>query len=81
MEAFFPKKIITMNFKYVIIFFFSFGYCFLISCTEFPYFNQSLKDDGSLSFLVIGDWGRKGLYNQSELAIQVLHLSFLQFFI
>ncbi|XP_069153028.1 purple acid phosphatase 8-like isoform X1 [Solanum lycopersicum] len=71
MEAFFPKKIITMNFKYVIIFFFSFGYCFLISCAEFPYFNQSLKDDGSLSFLVIGDWGRKGLYNQSELAIQM----------
>ncbi|XP_049354198.1 purple acid phosphatase 8-like isoform X2 [Solanum verrucosum] len=71
MKAFFPKKIITMNFQYVIIFLVSFGFCFLVSCAEFPYFNQSLKDDGSLSFLVIGDWGRKGLYNQSELAFQM----------
>ncbi|MCO5601189.1 hypothetical protein L7F22_055308 [Adiantum nelumboides] len=25
-----------------------------------------------LDFLVVGDWGRKGLYNQSQVAIQVL---------
>ncbi|CAN6675352.1 unnamed protein product [Malus baccata var. baccata] len=24
------------------------------------------RDDGSLSFLVVGDWGRRGLYNQSK---------------
>ncbi|KAJ7954477.1 Purple acid phosphatase [Quillaja saponaria] len=29
------------------------------------------KSDGSLSILVIGDWGRKGLYNQSEVAHQM----------
>jgi hypothetical protein len=28
--------------------------------------------DGSISFLVIGDWGRHGLYNQSQVALQVL---------
>ncbi|KAF7822156.1 purple acid phosphatase 3-like [Senna tora] len=32
---------------------------------------QPVKDDGSLSFLVIGDWGRKGAYNQSQVAIQM----------
>lgn len=29
--------------------------------------------DGSISFLVIGDWGRRGLYNQSQVALQVLN--------
>ncbi|KAI4379064.1 hypothetical protein MLD38_005405 [Melastoma candidum] len=29
------------------------------------------KDDGSLAFLVVGDWGRQGLYNQSEVAAQM----------
>ncbi|CAE5958583.1 unnamed protein product [Arabidopsis arenosa] len=27
--------------------------------------------DGSVSFLVIGDWGRRGLYNQSQVALQM----------
>lgn len=30
-----------------------------------------VKADGSLSLVVIGDWGRKGTYNQSEVAAQV----------
>jgi tartrate-resistant acid phosphatase type 5 len=29
------------------------------------------KNDGSLSLLVVGDWGRKGTYNQSRVAYQV----------
>lgn len=29
------------------------------------------KNDDSLSFLVLGDWGRKGDYNQSDVAYQV----------
>lgn len=29
------------------------------------------KNDGSLSLLVVGDWGRKGAYNQSRVAEQV----------
>ncbi|KAF5192993.1 Purple acid phosphatase [Thalictrum thalictroides] len=29
------------------------------------------KSDGSLSFLVVGDWGRKGAYNQSRVALQM----------
>ncbi|KAJ0764778.1 putative Acid phosphatase [Helianthus annuus] len=28
------------------------------------------KADGSLDILVIGDWGRRGLYNQSHVAFQ-----------
>ncbi|TYG79838.1 hypothetical protein ES288_D02G169100v1 [Gossypium darwinii] len=34
---------------------------------------HAAKADGSLSFLVVGDWGRKGLYNQS----QILHFLLL----
>ncbi|KAK8579563.1 hypothetical protein V6N13_142753 [Hibiscus sabdariffa] len=30
-----------------------------------------VKADRSLSFLVIGDWGRRGFYNQSEVAFQM----------
>jgi tartrate-resistant acid phosphatase type 5 len=29
------------------------------------------KNGGSLSLLVVGDWGRKGAYNQSRVAEQV----------
>lgn len=32
---------------------------------------HAAKADGSLSFLVVGDWGRKGLYNQSQVALKV----------
>ncbi|KAH1097904.1 hypothetical protein J1N35_014825 [Gossypium stocksii] len=32
---------------------------------------HAAKADGSLSFLVVGDWGRKGLYNQSQVALQI----------
>ncbi|TKY69193.1 Purple acid phosphatase 17 [Spatholobus suberectus] len=34
-------------------------------------FQHQPKHDGSLKFLVIGDWGRKGLYNQSLVAAQM----------
>ncbi|KAL5721813.1 acid phosphatase [Ranunculus cassubicifolius] len=30
-----------------------------------------LKEDGSLNFLVVGDWGRRGSYNQSRVAFQM----------
>ncbi|KAJ0719162.1 putative Acid phosphatase [Helianthus annuus] len=33
------------------------------------------KADGSLDILVIGDWGRRGLYNQSHVAFQVIFFS------
>ncbi|CAH8298794.1 unnamed protein product [Eruca vesicaria subsp. sativa] len=32
---------------------------------------QATKSDGSISFLVVGDWGRRGLYNQSKVAHQM----------
>lgn len=38
---------------------------------EFTTVEQEIKSDGSISFLVIGDWGRRGLYNQSQVALQV----------
>ncbi|PPR91479.1 hypothetical protein GOBAR_AA29204 [Gossypium barbadense] len=39
--------------------------------SEFQRFQHPVKADGSLSFLVIGDWGRKGAYNQSQVALQM----------
>ncbi|KAI8560719.1 hypothetical protein RHMOL_Rhmol04G0278100 [Rhododendron molle] len=41
------------------------------SFAELQRFTHPGKGDGSLSFLVVGDWGRDGLYNQSEVAFQM----------
>lgn len=42
------------------------------SLSELQRVKHSAKADGSLiSFLVVGDWGRRGLYNQSQVALQV----------
>ncbi|KAG4118230.1 hypothetical protein ERO13_D11G001800v2 [Gossypium hirsutum] len=38
---------------------------------ELKRFEQPSKGDGSLSFLVIGDWGRRGAFNQSQVASQM----------
>uniref|UniRef100_I1KRQ6 Purple acid phosphatase n=1 Tax=Glycine max TaxID=3847 RepID=I1KRQ6_SOYBN len=45
--------------------------CLVVSSAVLERFEQALKQDGSLSFLVIGDWGRKGAYNQSKVAFQM----------
>ncbi|XP_042046765.1 purple acid phosphatase 4-like [Salvia splendens] len=42
-----------------------------VSNGEFQRFQQPTKPDGSLHVLVLGDWGRKGHYNQSQLAHQM----------
>ncbi|XVF43465.1 hypothetical protein PTKIN_Ptkin02bG0042000 [Pterospermum kingtungense] len=41
------------------------------SSAELQRFRQPVKPDGSLSFLVVGDWGRKGLFNQSKVSFQM----------
>lgn len=38
---------------------------------KFPKFEHPTKGDETLKFLVVGDWGRKGDYNQSEVAFQM----------
>lgn len=38
---------------------------------ELQRFEHPAKEDESLSFLVIGDWGRRGAFNQSEVAFQM----------
>ncbi|KAA3459702.1 purple acid phosphatase 17-like [Gossypium australe] len=35
-----------------------------------PRNGNSSKGDGFLGFLVVGDWGRKGAFNQSRVAFQ-----------
>ncbi|CAB4295874.1 unnamed protein product [Prunus armeniaca] len=45
--------------------------CLVGSVAELQRFEHPPKADGSLSFLVVGDWGRRGLYNQSQVAFQM----------
>ncbi|RWW19291.1 hypothetical protein GW17_00016666 [Ensete ventricosum] len=47
----------------------------ILACSaELQRFESPVKPDGSLSMLVVGDWGRKGQFNQSQVATQVLSL-------
>ncbi|MFS8016360.1 putative Acid phosphatase [Helianthus anomalus] len=46
-------------------------YVVTIVAAELQRFQHPVKADGSLRFLAIGDWGRRGLYNQSNVAYQV----------
>lgn len=45
--------------------------------TRLKKFNHPTKGDGTLNFLVIGDWGRRGTYNQSHVARHVNTISLL----
>ncbi|KAJ7970238.1 Purple acid phosphatase [Quillaja saponaria] len=49
--------------------------CFLSVSSLIERLEHPVKDDGSLSFMVIGDWGRKGKYNQSQVALQMGRVS------
>lgn len=51
------------------------------STAELPRLVQPPKSDGTLSFLVVGDWGRRGSYNQSQVALQVEFIYLYLFFI
>ncbi|XP_043695575.1 purple acid phosphatase 4-like [Telopea speciosissima] len=44
--------------------------CLVSTLAELHRINHLVNSD-SLKFLVIGDWGRKGLYNQTEVAVQM----------
>ncbi|KAI4357446.1 hypothetical protein L6164_001394 [Bauhinia variegata] len=48
-----------------------FCFCANPSLAELPRLKQPAKADNSLSFLVVGDWGRKGEYNQTLVAKQM----------
>ncbi|XP_010505908.1 PREDICTED: purple acid phosphatase 17-like [Camelina sativa] len=43
----------------------------VLSNGELQRFIEPAKSDGSVSFLVIGDWGRRGSFNQSVVAYQM----------
>ncbi|KAJ4710155.1 Purple acid phosphatase [Melia azedarach] len=47
------------------------GLCLASSSAKLQRFEHAVKADGSLSFLVVGDWGRRGGYNQTEVAHQM----------
>ena len=58
------------------------GLCSVSSVAELLRLEQQAKADGSLSFLVVGDWGRRGSFNQSRVGLQVHALfSFYYFWI
>ncbi|KAJ0049693.1 hypothetical protein Pint_16874 [Pistacia integerrima] len=58
----------NMAYLYLVL---SFLLCSGFGFAELEKFEQSINGDGSLSFLVIGDWGRRGEFNQSEVALQM----------
>ena len=43
----------------------------LQTLTHHPVAQAHGSAGGLLSFVVVGDWGRKGMYNQSQVALQV----------
>ncbi|XP_047176800.1 purple acid phosphatase 17-like isoform X2 [Vigna umbellata] len=45
--------------------------CILSASAHLQRFPHSSKHGASLSFLVVGDWGRRGSYNQSQVAFQM----------
>ncbi|KAI4352072.1 hypothetical protein L6164_006358 [Bauhinia variegata] len=53
------------------LFTFSSALWVLHASAELQTFAHPSKHDGSLSFLVLGDWGRRGAYNQSQVAFQM----------
>ncbi|MCI42294.1 purple acid phosphatase 7-like, partial [Trifolium medium] len=44
--------------------------CLLAIAEKLPRLEHHVKQQQSLNFLVVGDWGRKGNYNQSYVANQ-----------
>ncbi|XP_009607042.1 purple acid phosphatase 3 [Nicotiana tabacum] len=50
---------------------FTFFFLLLKATAELHRLEHPAKTDGSLSILVVGDWGRKGTYNQTEVAHQM----------
>ncbi|XP_062158518.1 purple acid phosphatase 17-like [Alnus glutinosa] len=61
------KKSMALSLLFAI----TFGLCFFFTSAELQRFEHPTKIDGSLSFLVLGDWGRRGAFNQSEVAHQM----------
>lgn len=47
------------------------SFAFVSTTKKFPSFQHPTNNDGSLSFLVLGDWGRRGGFNQSQVALQM----------
>lgn len=45
--------------------------CLAFKADEIQRFQQQANANGTLSFLVVGDWGRRALFNQSKVAEQV----------
>ncbi|KAF3432056.1 hypothetical protein FNV43_RR26795 [Rhamnella rubrinervis] len=56
----------TLTFSCVILCLF-----WVLSTAELQRFQHGAKEDGSLSLLVVGDWGRRGSYNQSQVALKM----------
>ncbi|KAF6144566.1 hypothetical protein GIB67_006058 [Kingdonia uniflora] len=53
------------------LFMISLGLCLVLTSADLPRLEHHGNGDGTLNFLVVGDWGRRGLFNQSEVALQM----------
>ncbi|KAH1236175.1 Purple acid phosphatase 17 [Glycine max] len=66
-----PVRAMSMSFLFTFTIIISFGLCILYASAELQRLSHSSKHDGALSFLVLGDWGRRGAYNQSQVSFQM----------
>ena len=48
--------------------------CICMTNGQLQRFIEPAQSDGSVSFITIGDWGRRGDYNQSVVAYQVWNI-------
>ncbi|KAL6654119.1 hypothetical protein ACP70R_007584 [Stipagrostis hirtigluma subsp. patula] len=48
------------------------------ACAELPQVEHAPKDDGTLAILAVGDWGRRGQFNQTLVAEQCPRLGYSQ---
>lgn len=62
---------LTMSISFLFTLIVTSALCVLSASAELQRFPHSSKHGASLSFLVVGDWGRGGSYNQSQVAFQV----------
>ncbi|PIA35975.1 hypothetical protein AQUCO_03400104v1 [Aquilegia coerulea] len=67
----FHDKMSMKGSAYYLLFFICLSICICSTNAELERLQHPAKSDGSLSFLVIGDWGRRGDYNQSQVAFQM----------
>ena len=73
LSHFFVAKAMALSLKRLTAFAFL-ALCWVVAIAELQRLEHAAKADGSLSVMVVGDWGRRGTHNQSKVAVQVIYI-------